>query len=83
VSYRNLSATSIEVGNIEISGSIDDLYDFSYWPISEEAHTASLVQAGHATLSIPTEPAGKVFFTRLYFTLAFGERAVHKTTYTK
>ena len=83
VSYRNTSATTIEVGSIEISGSFDDVYDFSYWPAGSQAQTASLVQAGHATLGTATASSGKVFFTRLYFTLAFGDRAVHQTTYTK
>lgn len=71
VSYKKTSATTIQVGSVEVIGSYDDLYDFAYGGGSR-ARQASMVQAGHATLAGTTEPnGGKVFFTRVEFNSGF------------
>jgi hypothetical protein len=71
VSYKKTSATTIQVGSVEVIGSYDDLYDFAYGGGSR-ARQASMVQAGHATLAGTTEPnSGKVFFTRVEFNSGF------------
>jgi hypothetical protein len=75
VRYRKTSATSIEVSEVDISGSFDDLYDFDY-SSGGNARRASMVQAGHATISTP--PSGRVFFTRLEFNTGWRS---HQKTY--
>ena len=64
VTYRKTGATSIEVSDVNVSGSFDDLYDFDYHA-GTLSLWGSLIQAGHATISTP--PSGKIFFTRLEF----------------
>jgi len=67
VSYKKTGAASIEVGDVEVIGTFDDLYDFQYQK-EEKAKNASMVQAGHATLAPGAEPdSGKIFFTRVEF----------------
>lgn len=70
VRYKVLNSTSIQVDEINANGSFDDLYDFFYNPTavgSSRARSASIVQAGHTTLSTPATPSGRIFFTRLEF----------------
>jgi len=55
---------------------MEDLYDFAYGSRGR-AQQAAIVQAGHATLSVPTEPTGKIFFTRVLFDT--GRRTVSET----
>lgn len=75
VSFRVLNPTTIEVGTISVSGSFDDLYDFDYWSGSN-AQSASMVQAGHASLSTVANPSGRIFYTRLNY--ATGWRNLNK-----
>jgi hypothetical protein len=71
VSYKKTSATTIQVGSVQVIGSYEDLYDFAYGG-GTRARQASMVQAGHATLAGTTEPnGGKVFFTRVEFNSGF------------
>ena len=79
IKYSNLSATSIDVDEIEVIGDFDDLYDFAYGG-GTRARQAAMVQSGHATLSSAAEPAGKVFFTRLEYDTGWRS---HGETYTK
>jgi hypothetical protein len=73
IKYRKTNPNTIEVQQIKAEGSFDDLYDFSYWG-GEYARQASMVQAGHATLSTLAEPSGKVFFTRLQYSTEWKNR---------
>lgn len=75
VDYVKTSATAINVTRVRATGSFDDVYDFNYGagPVTllgvviAEPKEAARVQAGHATLSTPAAPGGKVFYTRLEY----------------
>lgn len=73
IKCRTTSASTLEVSQVNIIGSFDDLYDFAYGG-GDRARQASLVQAGHATLSTSTEPSGKLFFTRVEFATGWRTR---------
>jgi hypothetical protein len=76
VSARWTAGGSLEVGSVSFTGGFTDLYDFSYWGGSKALY-ASLVQAGHATLTNSAEPdAGKIFFTEVQFS---GVKEINKT----
>ncbi|MEZ5434422.1 MAG: hypothetical protein R3F31_25310 [Verrucomicrobiales bacterium] len=79
ISYKKTSATTIQVGGVEVIGSFDDLYDwayggakFSFLGFTFDPREPAMVQAGHATLSkAPHANAGKIFFTRVEFNAPF------------
>ncbi len=79
ISYKKTSATTIQVGGVEVIGSFDDLYDwaytgakFSFLLFTFDPREPAMVQAGHATLSkAPHSNAGKIFFTRVEFNTGF------------
>jgi hypothetical protein len=79
ISYKKTSATTIQVGGVEVIGSFDDLYDwayggakFSFLLFTFDPREPAMVQAGHATLSkAPHANAGKIFFTRVEFNTGF------------
>ncbi len=75
VSYKKTGVNAIQVAGVQISGSIDDLYDWAYAGFSLKfyiynfyAKEPAMTQAGHATLAHGIYPnAGKIFFTRVNF----------------
>ena len=79
ISYKKTSATTIQVGGVEVIGSFNDLYDwayggakFSFLFFTFDPREPAMVQAGHATLSKAPHPnAGKVFFTRVEINTGF------------
>jgi len=62
-SYKKVGG-QIKIGNTEIIGSFDDIYDFAYGS-GANAQKGAMIQAGHATLI--SIDSGKVFFTRVNF----------------
>jgi hypothetical protein len=81
ISYKKISATTIQVGGVEVIGSFDDVYDwqyggdkFSFLFSAFDPREPAMVQAGHATLSkSPHANAGKIFFTRVEFSTGFAD----------
>jgi hypothetical protein len=73
ISYRKAGADSLEVGGIQLTGTVDDLYDWAYagrpftlGPVSFEPKYPAMAQAGHATLAAGSFPqAGRIFFLRV------------------
>jgi hypothetical protein len=76
------NTTGFQVRYAKLTGSFDDLYDFS-WPGGDltvagipliNVGNATKTQAGHCTLTNPTHPeAGKIFLTRISISAAFSE----------
>lgn len=78
VIYRKTAPNSIEVSQVNVAGSFDDLYDFQYGGTDIRPKHAAAVQAGHATLSSSAVPSGKIHFTRLEFSTGWKS---HSKTY--
>lgn len=75
ITSRWVAGGKVEVGTVTYTGQFEDLYDFTYWG-GAKARQASLVQAGHATLTGPPEvDSGKVFFTKVVFN---GTKSINK-----